>query len=393
MSNIDRYQELINKWLQGSISEAEKVELSQWYNSFPDATKEIPDTYAQDETHLRNRILDKVNKSINVIEKPKSVRPFFTRARWVAASVIFLMLAAISYYTVTKSGLQDEVIGLYDIQPTGNRAKLTLSDGEVINLDEQQSALVVDGGVKYIDGKSVFAQQMHDNEKISYAVLSTPKGGQYRLMLADGTEVWLNASSSIRFPSRFNTNTREVELLSGEAYFSVKKKVDGRGNRVPFFVKSDQQTIEVLGTQFNINMYHVHYGAVTTVAEGSVAVRASKKSQQSREAKVVLTAGKQSIMDRTGTIKEQQVDIEQYTAWKEGMFFFNDANIYTVMEEFGRWYDIDITYEISRSDDLFSGYIPKNVSLGEALGLLKIAGVNFELTTKHNLIVKQKKDR
>ncbi|MBE8721975.1 FecR family protein [Sphingobacterium pedocola] len=392
MNDINRYQELIQKWLRGAISASEKTELSRWYNSFSDDNKEIPDSYVQNEQQLRNRILDKVNASIDVIEHRNTPRHLFTQVRLIAASVVLALVAGVSYFTVIKPALDKETVGLYDIRPIGSSANLTLSDGKVINLDEQQS-LIVDGDVKYLDGTTLFDPEAQLNGKISYAVLSTPKGGQYQLRLSDGTEVWLNALSSIRFPSEFDGSRREIELLSGEAYFKVSKQTDKKGNRVPFFVRSDQQSVEVLGTQFNINTYDPRYGVVTTVTEGSVAVTPTKTVERGVKGKALLTAGKQSIVGQTGSLNEKQVDTEEYMAWKEGLFHFNDANIYAVMAEFERWYDIQVTYEISRSDDLFSGYIPKDVSLGEALGLLEITGVNFELTSKNNLIVKQKKDK
>lgn len=389
--DINRYRELASKWLDGTINEAEKKELSEWYNNHSDEELHVPVTFAKDESELRERILSKVKESIALEETIEKVRYPFIKIGIVAASLVLFLLVGIGYYTWIRPDLGEiHIVNMDDVRPGGNKARLILADGNVIDLDDQHAGLVVGEELKYIDGTALFAEvEGKLPEDVNYATLSTPKGGQYQLNLPDGTQVWLNSASSIRFPSRFDTHRREVELLAGEAFFEVAK-YSVRGKKVPFFVKSQQQMVEVLGTQFNINTYEAQYGSVTTVTEGSVAVRSWDQSQKRVEERVVLTAGHQSIVNKTG-IKNIQVNVEEYVAWKDGYFYFNDADIYAVMKQFERWYDIEVTYEISRSDDQFYGKIPRDVSLGKALNVLKTAGVNFDLKDGRNLTVKREK--
>src|SRR5690606_11500 len=220
----------------------------------------------------------------------------------------------------------------------------------------------------------------------SFVTLSTPRGGEYQLELSDGTRVWLNAASSIRFPRKFNKNKREVELLAGEAFFDVAAYSQD-GKKVSFIVKNDEQLVEVLGTQFNINAYDKKLGIVTTVAEGSVSVKSNNKSY--RYARMVLAVGMQTIVNEKGVTK-YQVDPEPFLAWKEGYFYFNDANIYTVLQAFERWYDIDVNYEIVRSNDLFYGNVTKNVTMDKALYIQKTADVHLALNNGRHLTIKIK---
>ncbi|MBD1431548.1 FecR domain-containing protein [Sphingobacterium sp. DN00404] len=389
MNSTNRYQELANKWLAGTINEAEKMELSAWYNSFDDDTIDIPDSFSESEYELKDRILAKVKERVDIPSPHHRIRYRFNNFRAVAATVAFFFLIGVCYYTMVAPNVETKhALSLNDISPADNKANLTFADGRAIELDQEQSQLIIDGDVQYLDGTKLYDK--NDKNSTQYAILSTPKGGRYQLKLSDGSKVWLNASSSIRFPSEFNGSPRTVELLRGEAYFEINKQTSKDGSRIPFFVKLDQQLVEVLGTKFNINSYVAKKGVVTTVTEGVVTVQKLDALSKQKPDKVRLTAGRQAIVDHSG-IKENQVDVEGFTAWKQGFFYFNDDDIHAVMDEFARWYDIDVTYEIAGSNDLFSGYIPRDVTLGQALHLLKVAGVNFELRSEKNLVVKHKK--
>ncbi|TYR32227.1 DUF4974 domain-containing protein [Sphingobacterium phlebotomi] len=389
MNDINRYRELASKWLNGSITEVEKEEFLAWYKAHVDEQITIPSSFAKDETELKQRILSNVKASMQQSYTPKTgkIRSLTRKVRAIAASIITLAVLGVGYYYLSERKGEGVHIALEDVNPGKNKAILSLDDGSVIDLQEGGQGLIVGKELYYMDGTALESVLFTNGESESSLVtLSTPRGGEYQLKLPDGTRVWLNAASSIRFPRKFNQNKREVELLAGEAFFDVAaNSVDGK--KVPFFVKNREQLVEVLGTQFNINTYDKKLGVVTTVAEGSVAVESNNESY--RHDRMVLAVGMQTIVNESG-ITKYEVDPEQFLAWKEGYFYFNDANIYTVLQSFERWYDIDVNYEVVRSDDLFYGKLPKNVTLDKALNILKTAGVHFELKNGRQLIIKNK---
>lgn len=391
MNNVKRYQELASKWLNGTITEEEKIEFSQWYNHHNDEEIFIPSSFAQDEEELRDRILLKVKQGLHPVVKD------ITRHRrlsvWtVAASLALFCLFGITYYTIVKQDTPVELtVGLEDIQPGGNKAILTLPNGQIVDLDGQKGGLTVGDNIQYIDGAEILNEHDLASDALanSYVTLSTPKGGQYHINLPDGSQVWLNSSSSLKFPRTFKTQYREVELVSGEAYFKINTATKDNA-RIPFYVRNGLQKVEVLGTEFNINVYEADYNeVVTTVTEGVVTVEPATLTKQKTSNKVKLTVGKQSVL-KGQHIQVKDVDPEMFVAWKEGCFYFNEADIYTVMKEFARWYDIEVQYEISKTDDRFVGKIPKNVSLGTALRVLKRTGVTFEMSGTKHLIIRDK---
>ena len=393
MSSIKRYQELASKWLDGTITKQEKIEFLQWYNNHQDEEIFIPVSFAKDEEELRERILLKVKEGLPSSVSKNTPHHSSWKTWAIAASVALFLLCGVAYFIYLQQ--YDHTVqtaGLNDIQPGGNKAVLTLPNGKTINLSEQKNGLTIGDDIQYMDGSSVAEMDeiKEEREKIAFVTLSTPKGGQYQINLSDGTQIWLNSSSSIRVPKRFKEEYREVELVSGEAYFKVNPHKD-KGTKIPFYVKNEFQLVKVLGTEFNINTYEAdNTGIVTTVAEGTVTVqRLGLDHTHPSSDNVKLTIGKQSVLRNDG-IKVNEVDPEMFVAWKDGYFYFNDADIYTVMKEFTRWYDIDVKYELSHPDQLFVGKIPKNVPLGIALNVLKRAGVKFEMNGSQSLIIKDK---
>lgn len=393
MSDTKRYQYLASKWLNGTITESEKMEFSQWYNSHNDEETLIPTSFATDEEELRERILLKVKQGTRP-SISRRIALYSSRRLAIAASLVLFLFCGVGYFLHLRlDNDQTRTVALEEVQPGGNRARLTLADGRVIDLSEQQPGVIIGDNIRYLDGSNLFGEEdrpRDNNLPLSYVTLSTPKGGQYQVHLPDGTQVWLNSASSIKFPNRFGGAYREVELLAGEVFFKVEPYKDKKSNlKVPFYVKNGHQLVEVLGTQFNINAYEDGTDVVTTVIEGSVAVQPFESDHDMNKNRVVLTTGDQSVIKGT-EVKVFRVDPELFTAWKEGYFYFNDADIYTVMKEFERWYDIEVKYEISKSDDLFVGKIPRGVALGTALNVLKRAGVDFEMKDDRCLIVKNR---
>ncbi len=386
MTDDKRHQELASKWLNGSITDAEKSEFAAWYHAHSDSQFEIPASFAGSEEELRGRILAKVRENM----QSKTIRAKnrgFRRAIRIAAAILFILSTGVYLWLVndSKEGTKVQFVQ-NDVYPGGNRAMLTLADGRTITLSSEQSGIVIGDEIRYeggglVDGFAVSPDK--EDSEMQYNVITTPKGGQYQIKLADGSRVWLNSASSLRYPTKFAVDRREVELLEGEAYFEINRQVSPstHSRKVPFRVIGKNQTVEVLGTQFNINAYADEKGIKTTLVEGSVSIHAHRQTK-------TLTPGQQAVLTDNNGMLINEVDTEPFTAWKDGFFYFDDADIYTVMKQFQRWYDIKVQYDIGYSDDLFVGKIPKAVTLSAALNVLKSAGVNFEMKEGGHLIVK-----
>jgi transmembrane sensor len=212
---------------------------------------------------------------------------------------------------------------------------------------------------------------------LEYNELSTPRGGQYHLTLSDGTNVWLNAASSIKYPTAFKGNIRQVEI-TGEAYFEVV-----HNSSKPFRVMANGQIVQVLGTHFNINAYRDEPSIKTTLIQGAVKVSKGTIS-------AILKPGQQSALTDAGnssTIRvSDHVNTDQVLAWTNGRFSFNNADIKTGMREIGRWYDVDIVYEGNVPNIVFIGEIYRNVNLSKVLEILRYSKVNFRIEGKKIIV-------
>lgn len=364
MAPDKRYEELASKWLNGTITPAEKLEFSAWYNAHPDDHVTLPESFAGDEEILKARILANVRK--RMVKRLPLKRPIA-----IAAAIALAATASLLFWQwQTDEPMEQSVAIQRDVQPGGNRATLTLTDGRVIDLSSDKNGIIIGNGITYDDGSLVATTQ----ESLE---LTTPKGGQYQLTLPDGTKVWLNSATSLKYPATFTKERRVVELVAGEAYFdvSVQPATDGSGGKRPFIVKTRQQEVEVLGTQFNVNAYADEADITTTLVEGAVNVRYPRANNGNITR---LMPGQQAQL-AGDSITVRKINTEEFTAWKDGYFYFNDANLYAVVKQLERWYDIKVVYKITASDDLFVGKIPRNVNLAVALNVLRTAGVSFEL--------------
>ena len=262
-----------------------------------------------------------------------------------------------------------------DVLPGKNTATLTLSDGTTVILDEAQNGTVSTQGntkILKLDNGILSYNASHKGNvvEVLYNTISTPKGGQYQVLLSDGSKVWLNAASSLKFPASFTGKERKVELL-GEAYFEVAKN-----DKMPFKVEADGMEVEVLGTHFNINSYDDESTVRTTLLKGSVRINGAKS-------KSFLKPGQQAKLERDGDIKiVNNADVDQAVAWKEGRFQFNRADIHEVMRQIARWYNVSIEYKGIVSSH-FGGTISRDVNLSQVLEMLQLTGeVKFHVEDK-----------
>jgi len=298
---------------------------------------------------------------------------------WQAAAGIIIALGLGMYYYLNSAQKPLSRPQLAEqstrVRPGGDRATLTLADGSVVSLDSLRNGQIAREGagkVSKAENGLIVYEAGQGNAAIAYNTMATPRGGQYRLELSDGTRVWLNAASSLRYPVQFGA-AREVEL-TGEAYFEVAKNA-----AKPFRVKANGSEVVVLGTHFNVNAYDNEPTVKTTLVEGKVKVSTLAGNGQP----VVLKPGMQSVFDHdpalAGSIEVRQVDTEEVIAWKNGLFNFNKADIKTVMRQLARWYDVEVVYEGPLSNEKFEGEIPRNSTLSEVFKILELTAVHFKV--------------
>jgi ferric-dicitrate binding protein FerR (iron transport regulator) len=259
-----------------------------------------------------------------------------------------------------------------DVEPGGNKATLTLSDGSTINLTGAGKGLLARQGnarvVKLNDGQLSYQTSGETTKEILYNTMSTPRGGQYRLGLPDGSQVWLNASSSITYPTAFTGGDRTV-TMTGEAYFEV-----ARNAALPFRVITKAMQVDVLGTHFNVNAYADEMSASATLLEGAVRVHSGDQSP------VTVKPGQQVVCGSGGSVSlVDNADLDETVAWKEGLFSFNGADLPSIMRQLARWYDLDVRYEGRLPKRHFTGKVFRNLKLSETLKVLELNQIHFRL--------------
>lgn len=290
--------------------------------------------------------------------------------RWaVAAAFIAVMVTGVwLYYKTVPEG--KDIARVEEGTPEGDRlpakfgAILELPDGQVIILDTAANGAIAGGFTKTTEALSIEETSAGD-DFMEYATLRTPKARIQMLALSDGTKVWLNAASSIKFPTQFKGATREVEI-TGEAYFEVAKNTN-----MPFIVHTRTDKVEVLGTHFNIMAYEDEGSVRTTLLEGSVKV-----------ASTMLRPGEQFT---SGTIKI--ADVSKVMAWRNGLFSFDKADVKTVMRELSRWYDIEVKFEGVVSKEKFDGEIPRTLTLQQLMKGLSYSKIKFRMEDENTMVV------
>ena len=363
MKKKDIYTQLVRRYMENTASEHER---EAFFHLLREGKLE---KYLDAEMEKDARALteDKDGSKTSVI----GMRRWYWAA--AAAAAVIILFAGIKWDTGKKDGDAKTVQNYYknEVLPGGNKAILTLGDGSTVTLDSAKKGALTRQGSSLISkldsGKIDYTTTNGEAAEVVYNTVSTPKGGQYQVVLADGTRVWLNALSSIRFPTVFNGNSRTVEL-TGEAYFEV-----AADRNKPFRVQVNGMEVAVLGTSFNINAYPDEADLKTTLLEGSVKLLRGKTD-------LVLKPGEQGrTADREGLALVKDADVDQAVAWKNGLFSFDDAGIETVMRQLSRWYGIDIQYEGKPTAALFWGKMERDLNLTQVLDGLSKSKVHFHL--------------
>ncbi|MBL7697462.1 MAG: FecR domain-containing protein [Chitinophagaceae bacterium] len=390
MSQKEGFAEIMDRYIKGTLSSEEKeaffrmftrekldpeLEEYLWQNYLENSDIRIwPEEFR---TLFADRLASKILST--EVTQPKIVhRVHFLRTAWFRYAAAIVVCFGIAAYFWTTNYKNDHLATTVnhrplqpDVAPGGEKAVLTLADGTKIILDNAANGnLALQGGtevVKLANGQVAYNVKGLSAEDIMWNTMSTPAGGQYRLVLPDGTKVWLNAASSITYPAAFVSQNREVKII-GEAYFEVVKNKER-----PFIVDiNGKSTVEVLGTSFNINSYTNEENIKTTLLEGSVKISSS----------IILKPGEQAVEASGETIVVQSADINQALAWKNGLFSFDNADLRSVMRQLERWYDIEVKYVGSVADFKLKGEMYRDVNLSVVLTFLQKMGLKFRMDAK-----------
>ncbi|HEY4148183.1 MAG TPA: FecR domain-containing protein [Chitinophagaceae bacterium] len=379
---------LADKVAKGTATEAELILYNQYYNQLQlqaDPAWNENEMGAQQETE--ELLLRRISHSLGFEGTPKRI-PLYRRTWLYAAAIVLAMLTGTLFFLTNKDRSGGQVArNTPDVPdapvPGGNKATLTLADGSTVLLDNAQNGVLASQGnarvVKLNNGQLAYhaspGGQSHAAAP-ALNVLSTPRGGQYKLVLSDGSTVWLNAGSSLRFPAIFTGNERRVEL-QGEAYFEI-----ARNTAMPFKVQVKTMEVTVLGTHFNIMGYDDEETIKTSLLQGTVKVQGDK-------AGLLLAPGQQSQLDRSGTMKlVRNANMDEAVAWKEGLFYFNGVDIQTVMRQLTRWYNVDVSYE-ETVDQHFNGKINRDADISKVLQMLELTEkVHFKMTGRKIIVTK-----
>lgn len=370
----EEYNALYEKYLSGNCTRKEREAIENYQDSIDlDKHHWIKDQMGEQEL-VKETIHSELLSSI-ARQKRRQIR---LRTWYTAAAVLLLILSSGLYFNNLKKSTTliaktESPRFKNDVLPGDNRAILTLDDGSQINLDDAQNGVLASenntdirktgsGQLEYSAGNKLI-------ESVKYNTLSTPMGGQYQLSLPDGSRVWLNSGSSIRFPTAFIGKERIIEL-KGEAFFDIRKN-----SKMPFIVRTNNSMdIRVLGTQFNVMAYDDEKSINTTLVEGSVQILKESGT-------AFLEPGQAAILNKgTGKIKVAAADIEEAVAWKNGYFIFSNENIESIMRKVSRWYNVEVNYQGNLSNKDFVGTISRDKNISEILKMLELTGaIHFKV--------------
>lgn len=369
---LHRLRELIKKYNSGQASQEEKAWLENWYDGIDGHGPEHWDSGDRErlEQQLHGSLSQRTGRGAGGLFRMLLSPPA------AAAALILVLTAGWLFYSRLDTSPSAISTARFknDIAPGGDAAVLTLSDGTVISLDSMhQGAAIQQSGAKILkqdSGRLVYEPAPTGGKEITYNTLSTPRGGRFQLLLPDGTRVWLNAASSIRYPTAFAGKDRKVKI-TGEVYFEVAKNEE-----LPFIVKVGETEVRVLGTHFNIMAYLDEPVVRTTLIEGAVNVRKGAEV-------AVIRPGEQAFSRRgaAGAIDiRKKVDTDKVLAWKSNLFHFDSTPLDEVMRQIARWYDARIAYEGPPPAISFTGLIPRNMNVSSVLKVLELTGgVQFEI--------------
>lgn len=397
MAEISSQQkELFDRLLAGRLEPGDAEAIANWLGNsdLDQASRQLLLEHLQQHSEtwdsLAPEIRERLDQRLPLIFSSRPARPALVHvlggSGWIKYAAAVIILIALSWFALTKPWIRDaqplpvaQSNTMDIVEPGRDGAILTLENGSKLVLDSMgNGVLTTENGTQILlrDGQLLYQAGDVSSDVVGYNTMSTPKGRQFKLRLPDGSNVWLNAASSIRYPTAFVGAERRVEI-TGEAYFEVAHRDDQ-----PFRVTVDQQTeVEVLGTHFNINSYNNEDQISTTLLEGSVKVTSGKGN-------AVLTPGQQARSGGASSIQVMtNVNLDKVMAWKNGLFDFQDATLEEVMRQLERWYDIEVSYEGKIPKLEFYGRMGKDLDLQTVLRGLEKSNVHFRMEQGRKLVI------
>jgi len=393
------HKEILEKFANGSITPQEKQAFAEWLNNLP------LDQYRQalmDHETIMSRsgvdgtpdlaLLDSIHGLIEEKEK-ETAAPVILKIKWwryAAAAIIIVLLGTGTYIKFAQPGkrelAQTNPVNTHDIQaPVENNAIITLSDGREISLNNVgKGRVAMQGNITIVKSDSGQIVYNGRSDEPKFNTLTNPAGSKMiNLVLSDGTNVWLNSESTLRYPIAFQGAQRKVEV-TGEAYFEVTHNAS-----MPFVVRKGEAEITVLGTHFNVNGYDEQNTVDVTLLAGSVKVY----QLSTRDSKLISPGQRASIAQQSGTGTPIQVktavDLDKVMAWRNGIFNFDQESITSIMLQLSRWYGASIFYQGDKPTDLFSGIINRNTNISQVLKLFERTGrVQFKIEGKKVTVMK-----
>ncbi|RYJ40816.1 Anti-sigma factor [Flavobacterium anhuiense] len=360
---------LLNRYLSGDTNLEENNKLLNYYESFQ-TDKDWDETLGSKE-ELELKMRTRLQNAIQSEETPViPIQPFYTKTAFkltaMAASLLLLISISLIINKTNPLKIETPQVAHKEILIGSDKATLTLEDGSVIELEKGKSYTK---GNASSNGEKLIYNSNGKSAAIANNLLTIPRGGQFFVQLADSTKVWLNSESQLKYPVAFvDGQTRQVELVYGEAYFEVSPSTKHKGSR--FKVKTQEQNVEVIGTEFNIKAYRDEPAIYTTLVQGVVAVSNATKKQ-------ILTPSQQSkITEYNGNISVSEVDVYNEISWRKGLFVFKGMPLKDIARVLSRWYDVDIVFaDPALGNVKFNGVLNKNQKLEDILTTIK--NINF----------------
>lgn len=376
--NLKRSEELLNRYLNGTCTAEEAATVESWYYEISGQQKDnLPEP---DYIALKQEVAHAIG--VELRDPPVRVQRIWSRIA-VAAAILLMVTVAFLIYNNKGNESKPGHEMATAIAPGGNKALLTLANGHKIALTDIKNGEIVEhNGVKISkthDGQLVYRiSDLSKTDKGDYNIIETPTGGTYQILLPDGSRIWLNAASSIRYPLSFNgLPKRRIELVGGEAYFEIAKD-----KKHPFLVEMNQQVVEVLGTHFNINSYTDESATKTTLLEGAIRI-VPIDAQGKKGISKLLKPNQQAVLTNGEGLNISNVDTEEAVAWKSGYFIFHNEGIESVMRKIARWYNVKVQYEGKIPSRGLGGSMSRGNDLSKVLNMLQVTGlVKFSVKGK-----------
>ncbi|WP_114937607.1 FecR family protein [Mucilaginibacter endophyticus] len=385
-------EQFFEKLRSHQLDESDHLKLTEWFKSASEAEiDQVLDEYSRyfqdhsddqypEDSRLISLIESRIDEAENLFpeigqyERQTTPFPFIKSVSIAATLLIGVCLFYYFYKEKKQPGASDQIARATKIVPGGNKATLTLSNGNIITLDSAHNGMLANQSnvqiIKKKNGQLVYDASAinRTGNEVAYNTITTPRGGQYQVQLPDGSNVWLNAESSLKFPAHFTGVRREV-MLTGEGYFEVAKD-----KAHPFAVEINNTEVEVLGTHFNIMGYKDEAATATTLLEGSVKIKKGNREQ-------MIVPGQQAKVNQDITIAN--VNVNEAVEWKNGNFNFSHEKLEGIMRKIARWYDVDVAYEGKVTNATFVGTIPRSEQISEVLKYLELTGlVHFKISER-----------